>query len=279
MDLVLQACDDHVLTPFVYPESVPEGSWWRQLLSLWAISGIGGFLLYFSCASLAWIFCFDKKLRQHDKFYKNQELLEIISSAKAIPTMSFLTALCFLAEVRGYSQLYDDHNEYGGVNFLVFTFIAFIVFTDFGIYWAHRWLHLPSIYPLHKPHHKWKVPTPFASHAFHPLDGFAQSLSYHIYVFLFPMHKLLYLALFVIVNIWSVGIHDEFFILPKFLQPIINGAAHHTDHHVHTYFNYGQYFTLWDRIGGSYRHPDAFCGKGVHKDVADKLAKEEKKGK
>eukprot|EP00055_Hartaetosiga_balthica_P007319 m.24968 g.24968 ORF g.24968 m.24968 type:complete len:277 (-) comp5715_c0_seq1:61-891(-) len=276
MDLVLNFCDEHVLTPYVYPESVPEDTMWRQLVSLWAISGIGGFLLYFSCASLAWIFCFDKKLRNHKLFYKNQELLEIISSTKAIPFMSLLTAFCFLAEVRGYSRLYDDENEYGGVNFLIITFFTFIAFTDFAIYWIHRWLHHPKIYFLHKPHHHWKVPSPFASHAFHPVDGFCQSIPYHVYVFLFPMHKLLYLGLFVIVNVWSVAIHDELFLLPKPLQPIINGAAHHTDHHVHTFYNYGQYFTLWDRIGGSYRHPDAFCGKGVFVDV-EKTMKEKSK--
>ena len=36
---------------------------------------------------------------------------------------------------------------------------------------------------------QWLVPTPFASHAFHWLDGFAQSSPYHIFVFLFPLHK------------------------------------------------------------------------------------------
>jgi hypothetical protein len=31
---------------------------------------------------------------------------------------------------------------------------------------------------IHKPHHLWKLPTPFASHAFHPCDGVAQSMPY-----------------------------------------------------------------------------------------------------
>lgn len=31
---------------------------------------------------------------------------------------------------------------------------------------------------IHKPHHKWIVPTPYAALAFHPLDGYAQSLPY-----------------------------------------------------------------------------------------------------
>jgi sterol desaturase/sphingolipid hydroxylase (fatty acid hydroxylase superfamily) len=46
------------------------------------------------------------------------------------------------------------------------------------------------------------------------------------------------------------------------LQHVINGSAHHSDHHTAYNYNYGQYFTLWDRLGGSYRHPSALYGKG-----------------
>ncbi len=34
------------------------------------------------------------------------------------------------------------------------------------------------------------------------------------------------------------------------------------DHHVYYNYNYGQYFTLWDRIGGSFRNPSAYEGEG-----------------
>lgn len=52
------------------------------------------------------------------------------------------------------------------------------------------------------------VPTPFASHAFHPLDGYLQSVPYHLYVYLFPMQKWQYIFMFVFVNCWTVMIHD-----------------------------------------------------------------------
>jgi sterol desaturase/sphingolipid hydroxylase (fatty acid hydroxylase superfamily) len=48
------------------------------------------------------------------------------------------------------------------------------------------------------------VPTPFASHAFHPLDGYLQSVPYHLFIFLFPLQRWLYLGLFVFVNFWSI---------------------------------------------------------------------------
>lgn len=59
-----------------------------------------------------------------------------------------------------------------------------------------------------QPHHKWIVPTPFASHAFHPLDGYVQSIPYHLFVYIIPMNKWLYIAMFIFVNCWTVMIHD-----------------------------------------------------------------------
>ena len=84
------------------------------------------------------------------------------------------------------------------------------------------------------------VPTPFASHAFHPLDGYFQSLPYHVFIFVFPLHRTLYLGLFVFVNMWSILIHDSDMITGHPLEKIINGPAHHTLHHLYFTVNYGQ---------------------------------------
>ena len=46
------------------------------------------------------------------------------------------------------------------------------------------------------------------------------------------------------------------------LKPYINGSAHHMDHHLYYNYNYGQFFTLWDRIGSSFRTPSSFIGEG-----------------
>lgn len=133
------------------------------------------------------------------------------------------------------------------------------------------------------------MPTPYASHAFHPFDGFAQSVPYHVYPYLFPLQKFAYIALFIFINIWTVFIRKFIFVkvfcsgpfLALYLNdfffggernkinvsiaddgeyvansPIINGAACHTMHHLYFNYNYGQFTTLWDRLGGSYRQPN-----------------------
>lgn len=215
---------------------------------------IFGILLYFSFATLSYYLVFDKKTFEHPKYLRNQIVLEMKQTMAAMPGMSVLTMLCMLIEVRGYSKLYDvaEDAPFPAYNWLQYPF--FIMFTDFCIYWIHRWLHHPLIYKnLHKPHHKWIMPTPFASHAFHPLDGFAQSFPYHVFPLLFPLQKIAYVLLFVIINIWTIMIHDGEFVSDN---PVINGAACHSIHHLAFNYNYGQYTTLWDRLGGSYRKPD-----------------------
>lgn len=266
MDIVLQYADSRVLTPYVYPAWWAEDDPVRQTLSLLLVTNLGGVAIYLIFATLSYYLVFDHKLMSHPQFLENQVRKEIKYAVQSMPWISIPTVALFLLEVRGYSRLYDslDNSAFGLLGVL-FSMMSFLFFTDMVIYWIHRILHHKSIYKtLHKPHHKWKVPTPFASHAFHPIDGFMQSLPYHIYPFLFPLHKGVYLGLYIFVNIWTVSIHDGDYRVPQILRNVINGSAHHTDHHLYFECNYGQYFTLWDRLGGSYKHPSAFEGKGPH---------------
>jgi lathosterol oxidase len=239
-----------------YMSAWPRDNIFRQLITLYFIVWIFGLLVYFLFASLSYIFIFDKRTLNHPKFIKNQIWLEIIQANKSMPFMALCTAPLMCLEVRGYSKLYDTTDEGPGLWYNFAQFPIFLVFTDFCIYWIHRYLHHPLIYKhLHKPHHKWIMPTPYASHAFHPLDGFSQSLPYHIFPFLFPLQKLAYVALFVFVNFWSILIHDGEYLTNN---PVVNGAACHSLHHSRFEVNYGQFFTAFDRLGGTYRMPEAW---------------------
>lgn len=145
--------------------------------------------------------------------------------------MAALTAPCFWLEVRGYGKLYDHPDDAPFWLYNIIQFPLFLLFTDMFIYFIHRGLHHPSVYKsLHKAHHKWIMPTPFASHAFHPVDGFLQSVPYHVFPLVFPLQKFAYVALFVFVNIWTVFIHDGEYMANS---PFINGAACHTMHHLY----------------------------------------------
>lgn len=247
----------------------------REFMSILVITIIFGWLLYFIVASLSYYYVFDTKIFNHPRYLKNQVSLEIWQAVTAIPVMVALTAPFFLMELKGFSRLYYPINdETGGWKAVWLQIPLFILFTDCLIYFIHRWLHWPSVYKrLHKPHHKWIVCTPFASHAFHPVDGWAQSLPYHLFPLVFRLHKVLYLFLFTFVNFWTVMIHDGNYMSN---DPVVNGTACHTVHHLYFNYNYGQFTTLWDRLGKSYRRPDdSLFVKNTDKKTDEKVWKDQ----
>lgn len=236
----------------------------RQALSLYGITYVGIFLLYFSVATFSYYTIFDRRMESHPRFLKNQVRKEINFSLEAFPMLDLLTLPWFVGDVRGWSMLYDTIEEgpfgqRGGVLpwlYMAFSAAFFLWFTDFCIYWVHRWLHIPFLYKrLHKPHHKWIIPTPFASHAFHPVDGYLQSVPYHAACYMFPIHKYMFIGLFSFVNLWSIFIHDSDMLCDHPLEHYINGPAHHTLHHLYFTCNYGQYFTWADKAFSSFRVP------------------------
>jgi lathosterol oxidase len=189
--------------------SAPTSQWprhniCRQIVSIFAITQLGATSLYLVFSALSYYLMFDRRLEYHPRFLRNQVRQEIKSSLSAIPFINILTLPIFLAEVRGKSLLYSNTSDYGWP-WLVISATLYIAFNDFAIYWIHRLEHHPSVYKyIHKPHHKWigksfnlfppsiltirtyiqvtmlmtKVPTPWAALAFHPLDGYVQSLPY-----------------------------------------------------------------------------------------------------
>ncbi|KAJ2958860.1 hypothetical protein NQZ79_g5570 [Umbelopsis isabellina] len=269
MDVALELLDTYVLDSVyakVFPapalansttaaitSSLTRDNDFRICLSLFVVVTLGGWFFYLTAACFSYFVFFDHETMKHPRFLKNQVRLEIECAVSAVPGFTILTVPWFWGEVKGYSRLYDGTTAYGGIPYMLFTIALFLLTTDFGIYWIHRYLHHPYVYKwLHKPHHKWVVPTPFASHAFHPLDGYLQSVPYHLFVYVFPMNKWLYISMFLFVNVWTVMIHDGNYMLRS---KIINSSAHHSVHHLYFNYNYGQYFTFWDRIGGSHRQP------------------------
>ena len=61
-----------------------------------------------------------------------------------------------------------------------------------------------------------------------------------IFVYLFPMHRTVYMVLFVLVQVWTIIIHDGDMITDHFFERYINSPAHHTLHHLYFTCNYGQ---------------------------------------
>ncbi len=175
-------------------------------------------------------------------------------TALSIVSNALMLVPVHLAVQGGWSRVYWDVADHGW-GWLLLSIGLYLVVTETLVYWTHRLLHRPWAFRrIHFAHHSFRKPTPWASLAFHPLDAFLQALPHHLCAFLFPVHGLVYLGFLGFVTAWSVAIHDRVSLVR---WPWLNFTAHHTVHHFYNNYNHGQFFTLWDRLAGSYRAPDA----------------------
>ena len=256
MDIPL-AYVDPLLSRYVYPDTWLEEHGVRQLLSLTLLTVVGGLTVYISTASLCYWTLFNETSSNHPLYIPHQVVKEIRAAVWSIGVGSVVTSIVFWLEVQGYSKLYTgiyrDTSQYG--TFLVQA-IGYILFTDMTVYWLHRALHHRYMYSfVHKRHHRWKVPTPFAGQSCNVSEAIIMSSPYHIFPFVFPLEKRVYLLMFAMINVWTVLIHSGEFRLPRWTWPYITNSQHHDLHHLEFNYNYGQYFTFWDHVGRSYKKP------------------------
>eukprot|EP00741_Cyanophora_paradoxa_P006161 tig00000944_g5974.t1 len=161
---------------------------------------------------------------------------------------SIVVAMIFRLNIRGYGKIYLNVDEYG-YTYLALSFIGFLLWAETTLYWIHRALHTPFLYKyVHKHHHQFTINTPFTSMAFHPLDGFIQSASFHLASFVVPVNVWVYFGLLEFMSIWSFSIHDRLHVANN---GWLLGARYHTVHHAVNSYNYGQFFTFWDKLGGT----------------------------
>lgn len=280
MDEVLQLVNDYFVDPYILgvtPELNPamhercpwpaSYSWTRQILVMYGFLYVSSLALYYGGASCTYYLFYTENERAKVRGLKGEEggngafwrydrtqvFNECLVSTWSLAVMALITVGVEMPILCGAGRVYYSIAEYGWAYFLISP-ILFLMFTDTLIYWIHRGLHHPRLYFLHKLHHKYKETTPFSAFSFHPLDGIAQGMPYHLFTLVFPMHSRLYLFTLFMVGLWTVNIHDR--VTLDFWG--VNGAAHHTIHHTKFNYNYGQYFTFWDRFFGTFSDPHQY---------------------
>jgi lathosterol oxidase len=221
-----------------------------------AVQIVFGMILYFGLSGLSYWYFF---VWRKEHYFPGEEKPDFAEMKKAMRLAVWgvignaVFALPFhYAIFHGYGKVYYSVAERGW-GYYAFSFFVFLAVTETCIYWIHRWLHHPWLYKhLHLYHHEYRKPTPWVSMAFHPLDSFAQAVPHYMCAMLFPVHFSIYAGFVTFVMLWTFFIHDR---VSWVRVGIVNYTAHHTLHHIYNKYNYGQFLTVWDRLGGSYRDP------------------------
>ncbi len=147
------------------------------------------------------------------------------------------------------------------ITFLATAFM-FLLSWDFFQYWSHRILHLGSLWTLiHKFHHGSRMYS-LTTFRHHPMEHIFLHVTITIptsafYSFIFPTGN--YFIFWIGASIQSLMLHSDLY-LPRI--PIVSDLLltpnHHKIHHDvrrPRSVNFGQYFTIWDRIFGTYANP------------------------
>ncbi|MCW3074792.1 MAG: sterol desaturase [Flaviaesturariibacter sp.] len=177
---------------------------------------------------------------------------------------STLTALLFAVAgavmvvlwQKGFTKVYLDIQEYP-VWWLPASLAIAMVLHETYYYWLHRWMHHPAIFRIvHKVHHDSNITSPWTAFSFHPLEGVLQALFLPALLMILPMHLYVVIIQLTIMTFSSVINHLDIEVYPKgfhkhFFGRWLIGATHHSLHHKQFKYNYGLYFTFWDKWKGT----------------------------
>lgn len=231
-------------------------------------NSVAGMFVYYGTAGIFHYFCyvhpmskqtFEEQQRTRPSWETIKGQIKLSQASLTIYTM--LPVFDEWMIESGYTKVYFTVEEIGGwlphLGVMAFYFLC----VEINIYWMHRTLHTNKfLYKhIHLKHHEYNKPetlTPWASIAFHPLDGILQASPYVYLMTFIPCHYLSHICMVFSTAIWATYIHDA---MDWNVDPIM-GSKYHTVHHTHYIYNYGQIFTLCDWFWGTLKVPDGPTG-------------------
>lgn len=115
-----------------------------------------------------------------------------------------------------------------------------------------RWMHSKLLFRhVHRVHHDFSNPTPFASYAFHPLEGLIEIAVIGAMLLLLPIHPYALGVYFFVLTVLNVVSHLGVEFYPSWVSAWFITATHHNIHHSRFKNHYMLYFDLWDRLMGT----------------------------
>lgn len=186
------------------------------------------------------------------KFQKGQIKTEIKWSIISAVIFAVTATITVILWQKGFTKIYTSLSISDWFYFPL-SLIIYMLLQETYYYWIHRWMHIPRIFRVvHKIHHDSKISSPFTAFSFHPLEAILQAIFIPLLLLIVPIHLYVIIALLTIMSISSVVNHLDIEIYPAGSQTNFSkwviGATHHAQHHQRYKYNFGLYFTIWDKL-------------------------------
>ena len=186
---------------------------------------------------------------------------EFRRSAETILVFSLVNLLTFAMFAAGWLPVARGAPD---IAILSAQIVAMVILHDAWFYWMHRALHLKALFRrAHATHHVSRTPTSWAAYSFAPIEAVFESIyvpaMFVVVSHIAPMQPW---AIFVFLGHQiarnAIG-HSGFELAwPGFTRSPLTGwlttTTHHDLHHTEGRYNFGLYFTWWDRLMGT-EHP------------------------
>jgi len=184
---------------------------------------------------------------------------EIGFSLSTVLLFSLVGFSVYLGSQAGIFRVYGGDVPRGGR--MLAEFAAMVLVHDAYFYWAHRVMHTRWLFRrVHRLHHKSRTPTPWAAYAFAPPEAILEASILPFAALLLPLHEVTVLLFVTHMIVRNVVGHAGVELFPSWwlrapLLRWITTTTHHDLHHSHGGYNFGLYFTWWDRWMNT-EHPE-----------------------
>jgi sterol desaturase/sphingolipid hydroxylase (fatty acid hydroxylase superfamily) len=189
-----------------------------------------------------------------------QLVVEFLISIRSIMIFSTVGLLTFALFRAGWMPGPYIARGLGPVWFWT-SLVLMIIGHDAWFYWTHRLIHDRRLFrAFHRRHHRSHSPSPFTAYSFDLGEAAINALFVPLWMLIVPTQWPV-AGLFMLHQIVrnTIG-HSGYELFParkdgRPLLPWLTSVTHHDLHHAQAGYNYGLYFTWWDRLMGT-QHPD-----------------------
>lgn len=188
-----------------------------------------------------------------------QLVVEFLVSIRSIAIFSTIGISMVLLEGAGLLPGPALAAEWGVV-WAIASFVLMVIAHDAYFYWSHRLMHDPRLFRrMHRRHHRSHNPSPFSAYSFDLGEAAVMASFVPLWMIVVPTAWAV-LGLFMLHQIVrnTLG-HSGYELMPSTSEgkPVVDfltTTTHHDLHHAEAGWNYGLYFTWWDRMMGT-EHP------------------------
>ena len=199
-----------------------------------------------------------RKIRE-DKPAGRQLLIEFATSLRSIAIFSTVGLITFVLYRFGLLPGPKLAAGWGPAWFAV-SLAGMIIGHDAWFYWTHRLIHHRKLFrTFHRRHHRSNNPSPFTAYSFDIGEAAINAAFVPLWVALIPTPWVAVDLMMLHQIVRNTIGHSGYELFPAHrdgrpLLPWLTTVTHHDLHHAQAGYNYGLYFTWWDRMMGT-EHP------------------------